>query len=631
MSRGVSCHTRTSRPDLHRRADQAGGIGANLRDPPDGADLALAIRLEPAAGEGVLHISVAAVDGREGDGADIEGVAGIVVELHLIGGSLLARGQHLPRLLRHGGCGVELEQAAAKGRACGEVLQLEEDGHGRAQRERHVDRLQLAVGEVGGHLGGALGVILVLLALDFNLEGHQVVLRDGEQLLHLVHLLAGLHNQQRDGEQDALKQLVGLRELALCHGLVRLFHGVLQFGQAVDERWGGRLLGTGIRVPFAVQGRGHGGQARQAREAAKGRLVGFQKHGLERREVDDAQLAAEEPHGGVKRACRHLLAGQVALLLPALLGRHPGGGRHKLRLARAGEALVGAHISGQVQVLHLPATLIIAALGEAVCVLHAQAVIVLSRLSITAKVQVILLTPASARGLHLICSLRADASVLPLGECAVEEALGDSEQRPVVLLEDGGGGHQQRRRRGHLRHALQALGKARRVLCQAVRSGGGVGQRRLPRLLKNLHALAHIAQVERVVEAAHHIPAHLGDLQHLGQFLQVAGDEVQERQALKVLCLLVAELHDLVVALAQRLHAQLVPCLLVIKRLRRLQGNLDVAALDGQIEAGALVFHKVQRNLREALLLQVGDDGLAGELRVADHGQHLVELALHEG
>ena len=58
---------------------------------------------------------------------------------------------------------------------------------------------------------------------------------------------------------------------------------------------------------------------------------------------------------------------------------------------------------------------------------------------------------------------------------------------------------------------------------------------------------------------------------------------------------------------------------------------LDVAALDGEVEAGALVLHKVQGDLREALLLQVGDDGLPGELRVANHRQHLVELALDEG
>jgi len=61
-----------------------------------------------------------------------------------------------------------------------------------------------------------------------------------------------------------------------------------------------------------------------------------------------------------------------------------------------------------------------------------------------------------------------------------------------------------------------------------------------------------------------------------------------------------------------------------------LQGDLDVAALDGQVEACALVAHKVQRHLREALLLQVRDDGLPREPRAPDHGQHRVELPLQQ-
>ncbi len=69
------------------------------------------------------------------------------------------------------------------------------------------------------------------------------------------------------------------------------------------------------------------------------------------------------------------------------------------------------------------------------------------------------------------------------------------------------------------------------------------------------HLLAHVAQVQRVVEAAHDVGPHLRDLEHLAQLLGVARDEVQERQPLVALGLLVRELHDAVVALAQRLHA----------------------------------------------------------------------------
>ena len=68
-----------------------------------------------------------------------------------------------------------------------------------------------------------------------------------------------------------------------------------------------------------------------------------------------------------------------------------------------------------------------------------------------------------------------------------------------------------------------------------------------------------VAEVEGVVEAAHHVPAHLGDPQHLRQLLRVASDEIEEGEALKVLGLLVGHLDDLVVALPQCLHAQLRP------------------------------------------------------------------------
>ena len=195
----------------------------------------------------------------------------------------------------------------------------------------------------------------------------------------------------------------------------------------------------------------------------------------------------------------------------------------------------------------------------------------------------------------------------------------------------GGRGRQELRRRVDGRDAAaQGLSDAGRVLLEAVGGGGGVGQGQLPGLLQDIDALAHVAEVQRVLEAPHDVPAHLRDLEHLGELLDVPGDEVQEREALKVLGLLVAELHDLVVALAEGLDAQLVPGLLVVQGLGGLERHLDVAALDREVEARALVLDEVQRHLGEALLLQVGDDRLPRELRVADHGQDLVELALDE-
>lgn len=53
--------------------------------------------------------------------------------------------------------------------------------------------------------------------------------------------------------------------------------------------------------------------------------------------------------------------------------------------------------------------------------------------------------------------------------------------------------------------------------------------------------------------------------------------EIQERQALKVLGLLVAELHNLVVALSQSLDTQPVPGVLVVKLLHYKQEHCSPA------------------------------------------------------
>ena len=55
-------------------------------------------------------------------------------------------------------------------------------------------------------------------------------------------------------------------------------------------------------------------------------------------------------------------------------------------------------------------------------------------------------------------------------------------------------------------------------------------------------------------------------------------------------------------------------------------GHLDVATLQGQAEAGLLVLDEVERHLGVALLLQVGDDGLAHQLGVAHHVEHLARV-----
>ena len=72
---------------------------------------------------------------------------------------------------------------------------------------------------------------------------------------------------------------------------------------------------------------------------------------------------------------------------------------------------------------------------------------------------------------------------------------------------------------------------------------------------RDAYLLPHVPEVQRVVEAAHDVSAHLGQLEHLAQLLHVAGDEVQEAEPVKALGALVAELDDLVVALTESLEA----------------------------------------------------------------------------
>lgn len=70
--------------------------------------------------------------------------------------------------------------------------------------------------------------------------------------------------------------------------------------------------------------------------------------------------------------------------------------------------------------------------------------------------------------------------------------------------------------------------------------------------------------------------ASLTNLHHLAQLCQVASDEVEEGELVKVLGPLVAHLHDLVVTLQQRCLAQAFPAAAFIQGLRSLQSHLGV-------------------------------------------------------
>mmetsp|Transcript_6035 Transcript_6035/g.20784 ORF Transcript_6035/g.20784 Transcript_6035/m.20784 type:complete len:298 (+) Transcript_6035:3498-4391(+) len=155
-------------------------------------------------------------------------------------------------------------------------------------------------------------------------------------------------------------------------------------------------------------------------------------------------------------------------------------------------------------------------------------------------------------------------------------------------------------------------------------------KRELAHLLQDLYPFLDISQVQRVVELPHDVLSHLSNLHHFLQFVDVASNEVQERQPLKVLALLVRKLDYLKVSLPQGLHSEVVPCLLVIKLLSGLKSNLKVSTLNSELKFELLVLNKVKSNLWKALLLQVSDDGLSTKLGASDHLDDLVVLFLQQ-
>ena len=91
---------------------------------------------------------------------------------------------------------------------------------------------------------------------------------------------------------------------------------------------------------------------------------------------------------------------------------------------------------------------------------------------------------------------------------------------------------------------------------------------KLTSICQELDALPDVPQVQGIMEGPHGIAPVLCNLQHLRKLLEVAGDQVQEGEPLKVLGLLIAKLYDLMVALSEGLHAQTVPRVFVVQLLQ---------------------------------------------------------------
>mmetsp|Transcript_20775 Transcript_20775/g.51893 ORF Transcript_20775/g.51893 Transcript_20775/m.51893 type:complete len:264 (-) Transcript_20775:2103-2894(-) len=189
------------------------------------------------------------------------------------------------------------------------------------------------------------------------------------------------------------------------------------------------------------------------------------------------------------------------------------------------------------------------------------------------QVEVEVVAPPSAY--FALVELRLQTRVASTREPVVERALCHGEQRPVGVAQDGkgwvehlGAGRDGSGKGGAIGGKLRRDGL--RHLWQVVCDGSHVRERQLPRILQQSHTLRHLAEVQRVVETCHDVGTHLRDLEHLSKLLNVAGDQIQEREALHVLGTLVRHLHHLVIALFKRLRTQLLPVFFAVERVRRL-------------------------------------------------------------
>mmetsp|Transcript_51841 Transcript_51841/g.105519 ORF Transcript_51841/g.105519 Transcript_51841/m.105519 type:complete len:671 (+) Transcript_51841:722-2734(+) len=509
-----------------------------------------------------------------------------------------------------------------------------------------MQRLEVAVCHVRRKLHVARRVVLELVpSRGFNDNGRNVFPADAHLLAQLVQLLFRIDARCQHRLQGILEFLESFRQLALGEGLVARLDLVRQLRHRHAHRRQPVGSSRGPHVVFVVAMHGTLHQGRSGRPVQQ-RLrasVDSQEDGLERSEVDDAALPVEQIHRGRECAGSNVLSRHARVLLPSQdRGRpHGGGGEETPARARALVRCSSAAKVSKVKVVDVPArasALTPAKLGieviptppVAACIVSRSVSSILLCLAV-AEVEVVASPSPANVGVQLLHLLR----VAPLRvHGAVEVALGHAKERPVVFAEDRGGGEEERGARlggagGTLLLRDRGLDFGSKVR-EAVGAGGEEGESRLVLLAEDLDAFLHVAEVEGVVEAAHDVAAHLGDAQHLRQLLRVAGEQVEEGQPLKVFRLLVRHLDDLVVPLPQRLDAELVPAVLVLERGRRGERDLDVAALDGEVEARFLVLDKLESHLGEALLLEVPDNGLPAQLRLLDDAQHLVVLAVDE-
>mmetsp|Transcript_53925 Transcript_53925/g.161381 ORF Transcript_53925/g.161381 Transcript_53925/m.161381 type:complete len:234 (+) Transcript_53925:1133-1834(+) len=154
------------------------------------------------------------------------------------------------------------------------------------------------------------------------------------------------------------------------------------------------------------------------------------------------------------------------------------------------------------------------------------------------------------------------SSFLGLGRLQIlEGGLLYGEGGPVVPPGDGGGRLEETSTlagvRVHLVHQflhtptvsldrhLNPLG----VFLQTVQLRRDVRQGHVSALLQDLDPFGSVPQKQRVVVPSHNVAPHVGDLEHLAQFLGIARDEIQKAESIEILGPLIAHLHHLMIPL----------------------------------------------------------------------------------
>lgn len=134
---------------------QTNAILPNLSNLSDMADLTFELGLIAGSTQWTLDHRFSSVDWGVGGGTDVERIVLVVLQLVGVRRCLLASGQDLSGLLRNVWLRSEFQETRCERRGRLEVLEFEEQVQSGSQSQDQVDRLEITMGKVGGHLTDA--------------------------------------------------------------------------------------------------------------------------------------------------------------------------------------------------------------------------------------------------------------------------------------------------------------------------------------------------------------------------------------------------------------------------------------------------------------------------------------------